>query len=203
MVRLETLFTDYPFLLALVAAALAELSSILLRRASTAIGRWAWYAANVLAGIATLGLLWSMIWAANQGRRLLPSAQSGVRVLGAFALLAGALMMFVAGRVLGRRALFPRRASRLETRPPYRFLRRPIGAGFAVMGLGAALVSENTSMWIWLGVWFLLWQPLFELEEWELRARLPRAQAYFAQTPRYIPWKYLFSRSKPSKRRSR
>lgn len=203
MDRLVASFADYPFLLALAAAAFAELSSIMLRRTSSILGARVWYSANALSGVSALGLVWSLVWAANQGRMLLPRDQSGLQVLGSLAMMAGAVLIFAAVRVLGSRTLFPARTANLETRPPYRFVRRPIGVGLALLGLGAALVSGSPPLWHWLGVWFILWQPLFELEEWELKARLPRAQAYFAQTPRYIPWKRMIRSREPWKSRRR
>jgi protein-S-isoprenylcysteine O-methyltransferase Ste14 len=196
MDRLLYWLADAPFLLALFAAALAEMSSSALRRASSALGRWAWTAANGMAGLSGLGLIWSWIWAVSQARMSLPARRSGWWIVGSLAMMAGAVLILLAVRALGRRTLFPKRSSRLETKPPYRYLRRPMGLGLTLVGLGAAIASGGEALWIWLVDWFLLWQPLFELEEWELKARLPSAQAYLAKTPRYIPWRFFHGRRK-------
>jgi hypothetical protein len=197
MDRLLLWLTDAPFLLALITAALAETSSTLLRRASSVLGRWAWSAANGMAGLSALGLIWSYVWAVNQARMSLPARRTGWWILGALAMMAGAVLVLLAVRALGRRTLFPRRCAGLEIRPPYRYLRRPTGLGVALLGLGAAITSGADALWTWLIAWFLLWQPLFELEEWELRARLPQARTYFARTARYVPRRFL---SSPRKR---
>jgi hypothetical protein len=191
MDRLMLGLTDAPFLLALIASALAEMSSTVLRRASSALGRWAWNTANVMAGLSVLGLVWSFVWAVSQARMVLSPRQSSLWIVGALAIMAGAVLILLAVRVLGRRALFPTPSARLETRPPYRYLRRPIGLGVTLAGVGAGMMSGRDALWTWLIAWFLLWQPLFELEEWELKTRLARAREYFARTPRYIPWGLL------------
>ncbi len=58
--------------------------------------------------------------------------------------------------------------------------------GFAALAAGLALTTVRSEGWIWLVTWFVLSQPLLELEEWELRARNPEAASYFEQTPRYF-----------------
>ena len=58
--------------------------------------------------------------------------------------------------------------------------------GWAMLAAGLALTTVRVDGWIWFGVWFLLSQPLLELEEWELRSRLSDAATYLDQTPRYL-----------------
>ena len=58
--------------------------------------------------------------------------------------------------------------------------------GFVALAAGLALTTVRTEGWIWLVTWFVLSQPLLELEEWELRARNPEAASYFDLTPRYF-----------------
>ena len=58
--------------------------------------------------------------------------------------------------------------------------------GWAMLAVGLALITAQVEGWIWFGVWFLLSQPLLELEDWALRKRLSDAATYLDQTPRYI-----------------
>jgi hypothetical protein len=58
--------------------------------------------------------------------------------------------------------------------------------GWAMLAAGLALTTVRVEGWIWFGVWFLLSQPLLELEDWELRSRLSDATAYLDRTPRYF-----------------
>jgi hypothetical protein len=58
--------------------------------------------------------------------------------------------------------------------------------GWAMLAAGLALTAVRVDGWIWFGVWFLLSQPLLELEEWELRSRLSDAATYLDRTPRYF-----------------
>ncbi len=62
-----------------------------------------------------------------------------------------------------------------------------MGAAALLLGVGAALALNASTLWVWTGAWLLLSLPLHELEEWELRARLTGAAAYFERTPRYLP----------------
>jgi hypothetical protein len=55
-----------------------------------------------------------------------------------------------------------------------------------MLAAGLALTTVRVEGWIWFGVWFLLSQPLLELEEWELRSRLLDAATYLDRTPRYF-----------------
>jgi protein-S-isoprenylcysteine O-methyltransferase Ste14 len=88
---------------------------------------------------------------------------------------------------LGLRALLPQFGDRLETRPPYRHLRRPMALGAILAGLGATLIVETPAAWLCYLTWLVLASLLQELEEWELRGRVPAARAYQERTPRYLP----------------
>jgi len=66
-----------------------------------------------------------------------------------------------------------------------------MGASALLLGVGAALALNAGALRVWTVSWFLLSLLVFELEEWELRARLANAAGYLARTPRYIPRRQL------------
>lgn len=185
------LISDHPFILALIAAAVAETSAILLRRIAPVFGRWSWWLSRGLTLFATLSLTWSLYWSIREGIDPYAVRHPLWIVVGGIGLLLGVGLIAWAAVVLGRRTFIARPDDKLETRPPYRYLRRPMGLGVIFMGLGVALILDARSTWIWLLVLLIESQLLFELEEWELRQRIPGAKDYHKRTPRYVPqfWK--------------
>jgi protein-S-isoprenylcysteine O-methyltransferase Ste14 len=176
----------YPFVLALLAAGLAELSAILLRRVASTIGRWLYWLAGLLSLVAAGSLIWSYTWAMS----ISPTSPWGnalTQALGAILLLAGGGLLLWSLATLGVQSLLAQETSRLISHGPYRFLRRPMGFAVGLLGIGGALTSASPAMWVWFFGWLILSQPLFELEEWELRARLAGADEYLRRTPRYLP----------------
>lgn len=178
--------STYPFLLAVLAAFLAEVSSTLLRRVAATFGNWLYWLAGVLSTIAAGGLIWSYLWAlslANFDKR--PHAL--LVVLGALVVLAGVSILIWSLVTLGAQSILPLPRSHLISYGPYKYLRRPMGVALGMLGVGAAMALGASALWVWSAAWFLLSLPLFELEEWELRARLPLADGYLERTPRYLP----------------
>ncbi|NIS82753.1 MAG: hypothetical protein GTO14_21720 [Anaerolineales bacterium] len=191
------LIADYPFVLAIFAAVIAETSAILLRRIAPFFGQWCWWLSRSLTVIVYLSLSWSFYWAIRQGTDPYAIRRPILVVVGWLGLLLGVGLIVWSVVVLGRRTFIAQSDDKLETRPPYRFLRRPMGLGLIILGLGVVLILDAKSTWTWLLVWLIVSQPLQELEEWELRHRIPGAKDYLRKTPRYIPqfWKRRSSRS--------
>jgi protein-S-isoprenylcysteine O-methyltransferase Ste14 len=178
--------SSYPFVLALAAAALAELSAILIRRVGSTLGTWLYGLAGALSAIAAGCLIWSYTWAMG----IAPETSWGnvlTQALGVLLLLAGAGLLLWSFASLGVQSLIANQQSVLVSRGPYRWIRRPMGAAVGLLGIGGALVNGSPAMWIWFFGWLVLSQPLFELEEWELLTRLPGGADYLQRTPRYLP----------------
>jgi len=179
--------SSYPFVLALLAAALAEFSAILVRRTAPMIGKWLWGLAGILSALSAAGLVWSFIWAVSvQPAQLQPPAVV-FQVIGMLILVPGGILLIWSLISLARQTLYTWPGARLVTKSPYDYLRRPMGAGIGLIALGPALLTNNQSSWVWLLAWAILSPLLFELEEWELKMRLPGAEDYFNRTPRYLP----------------
>jgi hypothetical protein len=178
---------EYPFLLALAAALFAEGSAILLRRVASGFGRWIWVLAALLSVLSLVGVVWSFAWAVRERPVMGVSVGWLPATLGSVALLTGLVLTVWALTVVRRRAFYAWPNDRLETRPPYHYIRRPIGLGMTLFSFGVALIVNARSIWVWFVVWWILAQLLFELEEWEIGFRIPSAQVYFERTPRYLP----------------
>lgn len=181
------LISDNPFILAIVAGAVAEASAILLRRIAPVFGSWCWWLSRGLTLFAYLSLTWSLYWAIREAIDPLATYNPLVVVIGGISLLLGIVLIAWAMFVLGRRTFLAWPGDKLETRPPYRHLRRPMGLGVIFLGLGVAVILNTGSTWIWLLMWLIGSLLLYELEEWELRQRIPAAKEYHKKTPRYVP----------------
>jgi hypothetical protein len=185
------LLLDYPFLLALIGGFIVGASAVLLRRASAVLGRIFWYLSWLFSLLSTLSYLWAFYWAWIS----IDSAEHSINMLLValgWILLGIGLAIVILGLVaLGRRAYLPFPSDRLETRRIYAYIRRPMGLGWMIVGLGATLQVGGVAPWVCYAVWLVLAHISFELEEWELRARIPAAGEYLRQTPRYLPWRRL------------
>jgi protein-S-isoprenylcysteine O-methyltransferase Ste14 len=179
--------SSYPFALAFLAAALAEFSAILIRRTAPNIGKWSWGLAGVLSACSVIGLVWSLIWAVSVQVSERPAPPAVFQVLGIVLALLGGTLLFRSLISLGRQTVYAWPGARLITKSPYNHLRRPMATGLGIIALGLALVTINRASWVWLLGWAILSPLLSELEEWELKERIPGAAAYFRQTPRYLP----------------
>ena len=176
----------YPFFLALLAAFLAEVSATLIRRVAATFGNWLYWLAGVLSAIAASCLIWSYLWAlslADANQR----ADTLLAVLGSGIVLVGGFFLVWALVALGAQTFVARPGSRLVKHGPYKHIRRPMGVAVALLGIGGATALGATPLWVWSAAWFLLSLPQFELEEWELRTRLPLGETYLEQTQRYLP----------------
>jgi len=178
---------QYPFFFSLAGAAIAGASAFLLRRAALTLGPWLWPPSWAASAGSTAGFLWSFAWAWNLESNPVSGPQLLLVVIGWAAVLAGLGLGLWGLSALGLRALLPRPADRLETRSPYQRLRRPMALGAMLAGLGATLIVATPAAWLCYLTWLLLASVLLELEEWELRGRIPAARKYLARTPRYLP----------------
>jgi protein-S-isoprenylcysteine O-methyltransferase Ste14 len=178
---------DYPFFLPLLAAALAQVSAVFLRRASIALGSVPWNLSLILSACSIGASVWSMVWSWTLGDTAGGSAYVLLTILGWLLALGGALLTVEAVRVRG---LSPPRAwpqAKIETRPPYRWIKRPLEIGLILIALGATLIVHRIAGWVCFGSWLVGYLLLLELAERELRARLPEAGDYLKRTPRYLP----------------
>ncbi len=179
--------SSYPFVLALLAAALAEFSATLIRRTAPMFGKWLWGLAGILSALSAAGLVWSFIWAVSvQSPQLQPPAVIS-QVIGMLIAFLGGILLIWSASSLARKTFYAWPGASLVTESPYDYLRRPMGVGIGLIALGLALLTNNQASWVWLLVWAILSPLLFELEEWELKMRLPGAEDYFSRTPRYLP----------------
>ena len=179
--------SSYPFMLALLAAALAEFSAILVRRTAPMIGKWLWGLAGILSALSAAGLIWSFIWALSMQP---PQPQPPAVVLQAIGMLIvvpGGILLIWSLISLARQTFYAGPGARLVTKSPYDYLRRPMGVGIGLIALGLAVLTGSQASWVWLLTWAILSPLLFELEEWELKMRLPGAEDYFSRIPRYLP----------------
>lgn len=181
------LLLSYPFLLPLAAAFIVGNSGVLLRRASEVLGRFLWFISWAFTFLSVLGYLWAFYWAWSSVELLDSGSRAVWSVLSWILLLLGLLLVFIGLATLGRRAILPLPTDRLETRRIYSIIRRPMGLGWMIAMLGATLQSEGLPPWICYFGWLLLVNISFELEEWELKARIPAAREYLQNTPRYFP----------------
>jgi protein-S-isoprenylcysteine O-methyltransferase Ste14 len=191
------LLSEYPFLLPLLGGFIVGAGAFSLRRASLVLSVKIWPVSWLLAALSSGSFLWSFNWAWG----LEESPEGGSRqllvIIGWICLVGGFTVVLWGLSALGMRAILPRPKDRIETRPPYAYLRRPIALGFIIAALGTSLIVGTPQAWVCFGVWLVLSQILLEIEEWELRNRIPAAIGYHARTPRYIP-RDLFGRDQGS-----
>ncbi len=177
----------YPFVLALLAAALAEFSAILVRRMAPTIGKWLWGLAGILSALSAIGLVWSFIWAVSvQPPHRLPPPVI-FQAIGMLIVVLGGTLLVWSVISLARQTIYAWPGARLVTESPYDYLRRPMGVGIGSIALGLALLTNSQASWVWLLAWAIISPLLFELEEWELQMRLIDARDYLSRTPRYLP----------------
>lgn len=175
------------FLIPLFMAFIGQTSVYLMRITAPNFGRWLYRLADILALLSGAALVWSLAWSLMSEAVRLDVISPLATLLGFASLLLGAGLTAWAAFTLGGRSFFGGPADEVVNRGPYRALRRPMGAGMYLVAIGAALISGKQAVWTWLGVFVVLSLLLFELEEWELRQRMPEASEYLAKTPRFIP----------------
>jgi hypothetical protein len=181
--------SKYPFLLALLGAMVIELSAILIRRAAQVLSWQLWILSGGLSIVGAATLIWSFLWANAPATSAIVRGSFFNLSIGPILILSGIVWLARPLIMLGRQAFLPWPTTRLITNPPYEAMRRPMILGLTMLAIGLPLTTMQTEGWIWFGVWFMLAQPLLELEEWEMRSRFPEADAYLDRTPRYFRWR--------------
>jgi len=176
-----------PFLLALLAAMLAETCAILIRAVTPSLSRWFWWLANLISLLALVSFLWSFLWAASVHEDFLEVLSVPETIFGVISITGGVSMLLWSFAALGWRSFFAWPTASFETGRAYAHIRRPMFIGTALFFLGVTLLLSRDALWIWMAAWVVLSQPLLELEEWELRLRFPMAKEYYARTGRYLP----------------
>ena len=177
----------YPFFFSLIAATIASACAFLLRRAALAFGRWPWQISWAASAGSSAAFAWSFHWAWGLETSTVAGSKVLLVVVGWAAVLAGVALALWGLSALGVRALLPQATDRLETRPPYLYLRRPMALGGILIALGASLIVGTSAAWTCFLAWLVLANLLQELEDWELRGRIPAARDYHARTRRYLP----------------
>jgi protein-S-isoprenylcysteine O-methyltransferase Ste14 len=163
------------------------MGSVFVKRAAPVLSSNLWPLSWILSLLSSLGFLWSFLWAWGFGTTFDWTWQPLLLVLGWILLLAGLGLYLWALSAMGMRAILPQPGDRLERRPPYHRIRRPMGLSFFVGLLGASLIANSVQAWVCLALWTFYASVLLELEEWELAGRIPAAREYFQSTPRYLP----------------
>jgi hypothetical protein len=160
---------------------------VLLRRASSFLGRWVNPFVVLLSLGAALAFAWSFYWSwtlvkgtRNAGFPVL-AALGGLTIVGGIVL--GGQALIVRG-VASRRSWAP---GRLQERSPYKRIRRPFATAAFLGLLGETLIVDTVPAYACLLAASLLIHALLELGDWELRLRQPEARPYLDRTPRYIP----------------
>ena len=179
--------SSYPFVLALLAAALAEFSAILVRRTAPIIGKWLWGLAGVLSVLSAAGFVWSFIWAVSVQTPQNPPPPVVFQAIGMLIAVLGGVLLVWSMISLARQTIYAWPGAQLITKSPYDYLRRPMGVGIGLIALGLAFLTNSQAIWVWLLAWTIISPLLFELEEWELKMRLPDAADFLTRTPRYLP----------------
>jgi protein-S-isoprenylcysteine O-methyltransferase Ste14 len=175
------------FLIPLFMAFVGQASAYLMRLTAPNFGRWLYPLADILALLSGLALLWSLVWSLMAQAVRLDVVSPLATLLGFAAVVIGAGLTLWSAFTLGGRTFLGGDEDEIVERGPYHSIRRPMGVGMYLIGVGVALVSGKDSTWIWLAVFFILSMLLFELEEHELRQRIPEASDYLDRTPRFFP----------------
>ena len=183
----DLLFNDYPFVLPLLGGFIVGAGAYSLRWASLILCEKIWPVSWLLAGLATGSFLWSFSWAWGLEQSPQSPSRLFLVVLGWVGLVGGVSLVLWGLSALGMRAILPRPKDRIETQSPYSSLRRPMALGFSLALVGATAIVGTRPAWVCFLGWLVLSQILLELEEWELRSRIPAAKGYQDRTPRYLP----------------
>jgi hypothetical protein len=179
------MLTETPYLMPVVAGALAGSSAILLRWAARVFGTWLGWISLAAAAASAASFLAAFLWAAATPPVVTPS---NLQILaGTMLALAGGALTGWAVRVRGVGVMRVWRPDRFEQRLPFRAIRRPLELGVMTLVAGLCWLRPAAPVWTCLAVWLLLWNGMLELGEWELRQRLPACRDYLKRTPRYVP----------------
>jgi protein-S-isoprenylcysteine O-methyltransferase Ste14 len=178
---------DYPFLLALLAASLAGVSAILLRRARRVFGQWLGWLAGLSSILAILTFAWSFGWAWIVERPVEQGMHPLTKIAALLLILMGTSLAGWAAMMHARRTIRSWNIRKLRNQLPYNKIRRPIELGAMLVVLGITLLIGTKAAWICYLISLVAIQVLLELNDWEIRVRDPVAAEYQRGTPRYLP----------------
>lgn len=129
---------------------------------------------------------------------------SGVRVVGAAAIIGGSVIALTAAGKLGRgltASPLPNRAAQVRTTGMYRWVRHPIYSGLLLISAGRTLTAgDRRQLGLSLGLLSLLTYKA-SFEERALRQRFSDYDRYAATTGRFVP--FLRPRREPAPDRMR
>jgi hypothetical protein len=200
----------FPFVLGLLAGAVAYATGLLLRRglALATGGRAPAWPSGVIRGLGLAFMAASFAWTWSLQPRtgqvglitslgtFVPSsyaresltpgqvafiAASGLLILAGLALAGWAITARIRSVVLGRTP------DRLADRAPYSALRRPLMLGIGVALLGATLLADTLGAWVCLLLGCSLGWVLQELDDLDLRSRVDWIAEQQRRIPRFIP----------------
>lgn len=198
---------SFPFLITVLAATIAGVSGILLRRTAAILTPFLRFPAWVLLAASALAYAWSFLWAWGWEVVSRPAGiVTGVATYGPAAFTSGRAspvplteviagwLLVIGGAALAGWALaarlrewrFRSPAAKRLGRAPYAQIRRPGPLALMLAGLGATLIVGTGSAWICLIASLIGYSALLELGDWEARARNPEQAEYLRSTPRYL-----------------
>lgn len=204
----------FPFLLGLLAGAVAYGAGLLLRRglALATDGRGPVWPSAIVRGIGLATMAASFVWTWSVRPR---TGQVGlITSLGTFspsslaresltpgqlAFVAGSALLVVVGLLLAgwaasariRNVIHGRMPERLVERAPYSTIRRPMMLGIGLALLGATLLADTLGAWVCLIVGCVLGWLLQELDDLDLRSRVAWVAEQQRRTPRFLPRRSL------------
>lgn len=198
---------SFPFLISVLAATIAGVSGILLRRSAAILTPILRLPANLLLAASALAFAWSFLWAWGWEVVSRPSGiVTSLATYGPAAFTSGRVspvplaemvagwLIVVGAAALAFWALSVRlREWRLQwpvakrwARAPYVQIRRPGPLALMLAGLGATLIVGTGSAWICLIAALIGYSAVLELADWEACRRDPSQAEYMRGTPRYL-----------------
>ncbi len=198
---------SFPFLISVLAATIAGVSGILLRRTASVLTPILRFPAWVLLAASALAYAWSFLWAWGWEVVSRPAGiVTGVATYGPAAftsgraspvplaeVIAGWLLVILGAGLAGwaltarlREWRFRWPVAKRLARAPYAQIRRPGPLAIMLAGVGATLIVGTGSAWICLIASLIGYSALLELADWEADQRDPQHAEYLRSTPRYL-----------------
>jgi len=201
---------EFPFVLSLMAGAVAYAGALLLRRglALAAGDRVPGWPAAILRALGLASVLASFVWAWTLGPSVGPSGV--ITSMGTYSptaltrtiltpavltLTIGSALLIFGGLALAlwalmarlRNGTYGRSPDRLAEWAPYRVIRRPMTLGIGLVLLGATLLAGTLTAWACLILAAGMVGVLQEVDDRELRSRVAWVAEQHRRIPRLIP----------------
>jgi protein-S-isoprenylcysteine O-methyltransferase Ste14 len=200
----------FPFVLSLVAGAMAYGGGLLLRRglALATDGRAPTWPSAILRAIGLIFVAGSFVWAWSLQPRVgqvglittlgtySPTALTRETLTpGQLAIVVGSGVLVMAGLVLAgwalvariRNSVLGRSPDHLADHNPYSIIRRPLTLGIGVALLGATLLADTLGAWVCLILGCGLGWILQEFDDLDLRSRVAWVADLQRRVPRFLP----------------